>query len=140
LGGQLSLDMTTIAGVNSAGLSGTLTSMVGPITVTRQCAISDSVLGFGDLYPKASLRWNEGVNNFMTYLTGDIPVGAYDPARLANLGIGHGAIDSGGGYTYFDQTSGHEFSAVTGLTYNFVNPSTNYQTKHKLSERRGLAS
>jgi hypothetical protein len=31
------------------------------------------------------------------------------------------------GYTYFDQKTGHEFSAVTGLTYNFINPSTNYQ-------------
>ena len=47
--------------------------------------------------------------------------------RLANLGIGHGAIDWGGGYTYLDPTKGHEFSAVTGLTYNFVNPSTDYQ-------------
>ena len=63
----------------------------------------------------------------MTYVTGDIPVGAYSATRLANLGIGHGAIDWGGGYTYFDPASGHEFSAVTGLTYNLVNPSTNYQ-------------
>src|SRR5262249_14287943 len=52
---------------------------------------------------------------------------AYDSARLANLGIGHGAIDAGVGYTYFDQKTGHEFSAVTGLTYNLPNQSTNYQ-------------
>jgi hypothetical protein len=32
----------------------------------------------------------------MVYGTGDIPVGDYDPRRLANLGIGHGAIDFGG--------------------------------------------
>jgi hypothetical protein len=63
----------------------------------------------------------------MTYLTGDIPVGAYNSSNLANLGIGHGAIDGGGGYTYLDQKTGHEFSVVTGLTYNLVNPSTNYQ-------------
>jgi hypothetical protein len=25
----------------------------------------------------------------MTYITGDIPVGAYDSTRLANMGIGH---------------------------------------------------
>jgi hypothetical protein len=43
-------------------------------------------------------------------LTGDIPVGAYDPKRLANLGIGHGAIDGGAGYTYFNPQTGHEFS------------------------------
>jgi hypothetical protein len=63
----------------------------------------------------------------MTYLTGDIPVGAYDPTRLANLGIGHGAIDGGGGYTYFDPAAGHEFSAVAGFTCNFKNKDTQYQ-------------
>jgi hypothetical protein len=48
--------------------------------------------------------------------------------RLANLGIGHWAFDVGGGYTYFDQQAGHEFSAVLGFTYNFINPSTQYQS------------
>src|ERR1700756_266864 len=47
--------------------------------------------------------------------------------RLSNVDTGHGAIASGVGYTYFDPNSGHEFSAVTGFTYNFVNPSTGYQ-------------
>ena len=68
-----------------------------------------------------------GPNNFMVYGTGDIPVGDYDPTRLANLGIGHGAIDFGGGYTYFDPKSGNEFSFVSGLTYNFKNTATQYQ-------------
>jgi hypothetical protein len=63
----------------------------------------------------------------MIYGTGDIPVGDYDPARLANLGIGHGAVDFGGGYTYFNPTTGNEFSGVAGLTYNFKNTDTNYQ-------------
>ena len=38
-------------------------------------------------------------------------------ARLSNIGIGHGAIDGGGGYTYFNPQTGHEFSAVLGFTY-----------------------
>ena len=63
----------------------------------------------------------------MTYITGDIPVGAYDSTRLSNLGIGHGAIDAGGGYTYFNPQTGHEFSGVLGFTYNFENQSTQYQ-------------
>jgi hypothetical protein len=127
LGGQLTLDMASIVGSNSVGLSGTLTSSVGPVVVTKSGAIRDTVSGFGDLYPKATLRWNAGVNNYMTYLMGDIPVGAYSADRLANLGIGHGAIDWGGGYTYLNPATGHELSAVTGFTYNFVNTSTNYQ-------------
>jgi hypothetical protein len=46
---------------------------------------------------------------------------------LVNFGIGHGAMDGGVGYTHFDEKAGHEFSVVTGPTYNFVNPSADYQ-------------
>jgi hypothetical protein len=55
----------------------------------------------------------------------DISVGDYSASNLANIGIGHGAVD-GGGYTYFNPQTGHGFP-VTGFTYNLVNPSTNYQ-------------
>ena len=74
------------------------------------------------------LKWNAGVNNYMTYITGDIPVGAYQSTRLSNIGIGHGAIDAGGGYTYFNPQTGHEFSGVLGFTYNFKNTATQYQS------------
>lgn len=87
---------------------------------------SDSVTGFGDLYPTAQLFWSEGVHNWMAYLTGNIPVGAYDPDRLANLGLGHAAIDAGGAYTYLDTQTGWEFSATAGLTYNFENSDAGY--------------
>jgi len=127
LGGQLQIGVTGIFGRNSTTIDGTLTTVVGPLVGTRTGSISDSITSVGDLYPMASLRWNAGVNNFMTYLTGDIPVGAYDPTRLSNLGIGHAAIDSGGGYTYFNPATGHEFSAVAGFTYNFKNHDTQYQ-------------
>jgi hypothetical protein len=93
----------------------------------RSDSFGASVTGFGDLYPQAALKWNQGVNNFMVYMTGDIPVGAYDSTRLANLGIGHGAIDGGGGYTYLNPQTGREFSAVAGFTSNFTNSATNYR-------------
>jgi hypothetical protein len=124
-GGQLAVSMGAAAGRSSGDLDGTLTVAVGPLTATRQGQITDARYGFSDLYPETSLRWNSGVHSWMVYATGDIPVGTYDSTRLANLGIGHGAIDGGAGYTYFDQKN--EFSVVTGMTYNFVNPSTNYQ-------------
>ena len=49
-------------------------------------------------------------------------------ARLANLGIGHGAVDAGGGYTYLNPATGVELSGVAGFTYNFKNPDTQYQS------------
>ena len=127
-GGQLTLGMMGIVGTNHTALDGTLTLASGPFAITRQGSISQTTTGFGDLYPQASIRWNSGVHNWMVYGTGDIPVGDYSSTNLANLGIGHGAVDGGGGYTYFNPQTGHEFSAVTGFTYNLVNPSTNYQS------------
>src|SRR5438105_2431261 len=127
LGGQLAIGVTGLFGRAAADLNGTLTTGFGAFAATRMGSIGDSITSVGDLYPQATLKWNAGVNNFMTYVTGDIPVGAYDPARLANLGIGHGAIDGGGGYTYFNPATGHEFSAVAGFTYNFKNQDTQYQ-------------
>jgi hypothetical protein len=127
LGGQLTLGMLAFVGRNSTELNGSLTLASGPFAVMRQGSFGQTTTGFGDLYPLAIMRWNSGVNNWMVYGTGDIPVGDYSPTNLANIGIGHGTVDGGGGYTYFNPQTGHELSAVTGLTYNLINPRTNYQ-------------
>jgi hypothetical protein len=127
LGGQLAIGVIGLFGRANTSIDGTLTTVLGPLVGTRTGSISDSLTSVGDLYPQVTLKWNAGVHNYMTYVTGDIPVGAYDPTRLSNLGIGHGAIDGGGGYTYFNPASGHEFSAVAGFTYNFKNQDTQYQ-------------
>ena len=131
LGGQLMVSMLGFYGRESAtvdaNLSGSLATPLGSVPFARSDLINGSVTGFGDLIPMVSLRWNAGVHNYMTYITGDVPVGNYDASRLVNLGIGHGAIDGGFGYTYFDPKTGHEISGVLGFTYNTVNPITQYQ-------------
>ena len=125
LGGQASLGLGALVGPNTTSAFGTVT---GPGGASLSASRSDSVFGVGDLYPTGSAALEfEGVNNEMIYLTGDVPVGLYNSNNLANLGIGHGAVDAGFGYTYFDTVNGHEFSAVIGTTYNLVNPSTQYQ-------------
>lgn len=128
LGGQLAMGVTGIFGRSAATIDGTLTANVGGFAATRMGSIGDSITSVGDLYPMITLKWNAGVNNYMTYITGDIPVGAYDPSRIANLGIGHGAIDAGGGYTYLNPASGVTISGVAGVTYNFKNPDTQVQS------------
>ena len=82
---------------------------------------------FGDIFPQAKLQWNAGVHNYMVYGMANIPVGAYDPDRLSNLGLGHSAVDGGFGYTYFNPHTGWEATAVGGLTYNFTNRHTDYK-------------
>ena len=124
-GGQASMTLAGVYGRNSASIAGTLT---GPLGNTFMGTRQDDLTSYGDLYPTFKLKWNSGVNNYMFYAAGDIPVGDYNPNRLANIGIGHGAIDLGGGYTYLNPTTGDEFSGVAGFTYNFKNPDTQYQS------------
>ena len=128
LGGQASAALIFGYGNNDTSLNATATatSALVPGSITRSVALSQDTTGFTDLIPMFTDRWNAGVNNYMVYITGDIPVGLYNSSNLANIGIGHGAIDGGVGYTYFDEKTGHEFSAVAGLTGNFENHSTNY--------------
>jgi hypothetical protein len=124
LGGQAALTLLGVGGRDEASISATVT---GPRGNSISGAASQGLTSVGDLVPQASLKWNVGVNNFMIYATGDVPVGDYDPDRLANLGAGHGAIDAGGAYTYFNPQVGDEFSAALGATYNLENTPARYQ-------------
>ncbi|WJR76751.1 transporter [Bradyrhizobium sp. NP1] len=126
LGGQASVSLLGMYGSNDTALNGTLSGTLANVPFTRSFALEQTTIGFGDLVPQFALRWNAGVSNYMVYLTGDIPVGLYDRFNLANLGLGHGAIDGGFGYTYFNPATGHEISATLGFTGNFKNTSTDY--------------
>lgn len=119
-GGRPSFSLAVIPAYNSVSAD---VSIAGGAPVSAQ----DSVTGMSDLYPTAQLFWNRDVHNYMAYVTGNIPIGDYDPNRLSNLGLGHGAIDIGGAYTYLDAATGWEFSATAGLTYNFRNSDTGYK-------------
>jgi hypothetical protein len=136
LGGQASFALLGAYGREDtslgAQLSGTLSATaggvpLGSVSFSRSDMINDTLWGFGDLLPFFTLRWNAGVNNYMVYLTGDVPVGAYNPSRLSNIGIGHGTVDGGFGYTFLNTKSGQEFSGVLGFTYNMTNQQTQYQ-------------
>jgi hypothetical protein len=127
LGGQASVFVLTALGRVDTTLQGQIAGTLGPFGFSASGSRTDTVTAPADLIPIFTLRWNEGVNNFMTYVTADLPVGQYDPTSLANTGIGHYTLDGGVGYTYFDPASGHELSAVAGLTHNYINPYTQYQ-------------
>lgn len=124
LGGTATASVFVVGGRTDGSVSGSLTSAAG---VTLSGQRSDSLTAFGDLIPQFAVSWNDGPNSFMAYTTANVPVGSYDPNRLVNLGIGHAALDVGGGYTYLNQENGREFSAVSGFTYNFENRDTDYQ-------------
>jgi hypothetical protein len=122
--GQAAVGLAAAVGNVSGGIDATLT---GPNGGTVSGSENDSRTSVSDIYPTASLKWSRGVHNFMAYTSADVPVGAYDKDRLANIGINHWALDAGGGYTYFNAKCGNELSAVLGFTYNFENPDTDYR-------------
>jgi len=124
LGGQAAFSILAAPGNVGLGIDATLT---GPLGNTNSGARTDNRTTFSDVYYQGTLKWNQGVHNEMVYITGNIPSGTYDPSRLANLNLGFVAWDVGGGYTYFDPKTGHEFSAVAGVTYNLMNPHLQYQ-------------
>ena len=123
-GGQLTLNAAAIYGSVDVSVNATLTNPGGGVQSGSE---KDSNTAIGDLFPSATLRWNNGVHNSMAYVMAGVPVGSYDVSRLANIGTNHWSLDAGGGYTYLNMKSGYEFSAVAGLTYNFKNSDTDYQ-------------
>ena len=78
-GAQASIALLVPYGRSHAEVDGTLTAAVGPIGFTVSGSRSDAVTGFGDLVPKFALKWNEGVHNYMAYVTGNLTVGRYRP-------------------------------------------------------------
>jgi hypothetical protein len=124
LNGQLSLGVTFSTGRADTLVWGVLT---GPGGNSLSAASCDSAAGISDLYPLASLKWQVGAHNAMAYTMVGVPLGTYDPNRLAGVGLGHWSLDFGMGYTFLP-LSGFEFSVTAGFTYNFVNPTTRYQS------------
>jgi hypothetical protein len=123
-GGQPSFSLTFGGGWNKTTADLSTSTVNGTQTLNR----SDTDSGGADLYPQAQIAWTSGYNNWMAYITGDMPVGSYSSTRLSNIGLGHTAIDVGGAYTYFNTTGGFETSWTLGFTYNGMNTSTNVQS------------
>jgi len=115
LGGQPALFLSFGVGVNAtqANQSGV--------------SVSQTASGLTDLQPGATLGWTHGADYWLVYLTGGVPIGSYESQRQANIGIGHAAIDAGGGYTHYSPSTELSLSVAVGFTYNFENYSTDYQ-------------
>ena len=124
LGGQAGVSLLAAPGNLGVGINASLT---GPLGRTISGGVSDNRTTVSDVFYQGTLKWNQGVNNEMVYVAGNIPSGSYDPNRLANLSFGFTGVDAGAGYTYLDPKTGHEFSVVGGMTYSGPNTALQYQ-------------
>jgi hypothetical protein len=122
-GGRATVAALVAYGHFDAAVDATLT---GPLGGTVSLSRSDDRTGFADVPLFGKVNWSAGVHNYMLYTAVNIPNGSFE-RRLANLGIGHGALDAGVGYTYLNPKTGWEFSAVLGATYNWENQTLDYQ-------------
>ena len=127
LGGQLYVGATFGYAWADNKADSVLTRRVRRTEVTTETNIDEAGWGVADINPLSTLKWELGVHNLMVYATGNVPVGYYDPFSLSTPGLGIWAIDGGLGYTY-DGGKGLEFSVVAGITYNFRNPTLDYQS------------
>jgi len=77
LGGQASASVLLGYGSNDVSLNAKATASTDQpaFSVTRSLGLQQDTLGFADIIPMFANRWNAGVNNYMAYITGDIPVG-----------------------------------------------------------------
>lgn len=128
LGGQLYLSSTFGYSWIDNKVESVLSRRVKRTDVTTESNVDEQGWGLMDMTPMVTLKWEFGVNSVMTYVTGNVPIGYYNPDALSTPGLGFWAIDGGLGYTYFNSKIGLEFSAVAGATYNFQNPTTGYQS------------
>jgi hypothetical protein len=103
LGGQAGFSVLAAPGNVGAGVSASLT---GPLGNTISGTKFDNRTTVSDVFYQGTLKWNQGVNNEMIYITGNVPSGTYDPNRLANLSFGFVAFDVGGAYTYLESADG----------------------------------
>jgi hypothetical protein len=124
LGGQLTIGVATVPGNIGVDINATLT---GPRGNTISGSAFDNRVTWADVYYLGELKWNFGVNNFMTYVFGNIPSGTYDSTRLANLSIGFAGVDAGVGYTYLNPKTGQEFSVVGGFSFSGPNTALDYR-------------
>ena len=85
-GGRLGFNLFIPVGTARTEIDALVTGALGPIGFATQNSVSDRLTSFGDPAPQLTLKWNEGVNNFMVYSRGGIPIGDYNPDRIVNLG------------------------------------------------------
>lgn len=112
------------------------TTVVKPYTdafgVNRHVTPQQSVSGYTDTEFSAILGWQAGAQHWNLTVSGFVPTGDYDAARIAQMSLNRPAVDVKGAYSFLSLETGLEASAALGVTVNGVNTATNYQSGAEL--------
>lgn len=103
---------------------------------------TDSDTGFGDLTLTPSIGYHQGPHHWVYAASIFAPTGFYEPGSVdipgreiqaLSFGKNRWAVMPTVAYTYFNPTSGFEFSAVGGVTFSQRNDATDYQSAPEAS-------
>jgi hypothetical protein len=119
-GGNLGLGVTVPFG----WMDVEATIAIGPLSGSREV----SGWGLGDIVPRAQLGWQHGDWAHTLWLQAVTPTGRYSPTFAPNIGLNRPGIDTGLAVTYTHKPTELQFNAAAGVTFNFENTDTDYQT------------
>ena len=88
----------------------------------------DAIFNVGDIYLASFVGWHSGNFHWSTTLLGVVPSGSFENGQLSNISLNRPALDFSGALTYLDPVLGYELSVVPGITFNWINPATQYLT------------
>jgi hypothetical protein len=84
--------------------------------------------GLGDITTRAQLGWQSGEFAHTAYVQVVAPSGRYEVGFKPDIGLNRPGIDTGWGFTWTEKTSKLQFNGTFGVTFNFENTATDYQS------------
>ncbi len=129
LGGELGFANTSAFGSDTTTV---VTPYVDALGVDRHVTAQQSVASFTDTEFSAILGWHAGDQHWALTLSGFVPTGDYDAARIAQTSLNRPSVDLKGAYTFLSLQSGLEATAALGVNVNAINTVTNYQSGAEL--------
>lgn len=120
LGGHLGLSVTVPMG--HVDMKADVTA--GGMTAERQT----SGWGLGDITTRLQLGWQQGDFAHTAYVQVLAPSGRYKVGFQPDIGLNRPGIDTGWAFTWTEKTSKLQFNGAAGVTFNFENEATNYQS------------
>jgi hypothetical protein len=97
---------------------------VGPLSASREV----NGWGLGDIVPRAQLGWTSGAFSHTIWAQVVTPTGRYSPSFAPNIGLHRPGIDTGLAVTYKHEPTKLQFNSAVGVTFNFENTETDYDT------------
>ncbi|GJE61430.1 SphA family protein [Methylobacterium trifolii] len=125
-GGNLGFSVTIPFGTPNVSAGAVLSSpRIDRLVSGRE---RDAIFNVGDIYLASFVGWHSGNVHWSTTVLGVVPSGSYENGQLSNISLNRPALDLSAALTYLDPVLGYELSVVPGITFNWINPATQYRT------------